>query len=70
MFTDKEINFLAWTEDRDWSELDAGQRVVHQGRIWIVVRALGDDRYTLKSVRNFFERVNADRVDITIGYVQ
>ena len=64
----EDANYLAWLEDRDWSELEAGQRVVYKGRVWTVHSSLGDDRYTLRSVRNRWERTNADRIDIVVGF--
>lgn len=52
-------------------EIEPGTPVLYGGTIekahglWIVSSRIGDDRYTLMSTHNEWERLNADRADIT-----
>lgn len=64
-------NFLAWLEHTDWSELAPGDPVQYQGAmlnahgLWVVHSRVDDDRYTLRHPQNEWERLNADRTDLT-----
>lgn len=71
MLSDEQINYLAWLEDRDWSELEPGECVIYSGRLhdasygWVVHEKLPDDRYTLRSTLWTNVRLNADRRELT-----
>lgn len=69
--TEAGANFLAWLEHNDWSELEPGERVAYAGALlnahglWVVHSRIDDDRYTLKHPDREWERLNADRTDLT-----
>lgn len=63
--------FLAWLEHNDWSELEPGEPVIYKGGLiaahglWVVHARVDDERYTLRHPDNEWERLNADRSDVT-----
>lgn len=64
--------YLAWLEHTDWSELEPGEMVLYLGSIdachgltYVVVEQIDVDRYKLKSTQYEWERLNADRMDLT-----
>lgn len=64
-------DFLAYLEHTDWSELEPGQEVAYARGLlaahglWIVHARVDDDRYTLKHPDKEWERLNADRLELT-----
>lgn len=68
---DEGTDLLDWLEHRDWAELEPGARVTYTGGLlaahglWVVHERVADDRYTIKHPDNEWERLNADRVDLT-----
>ncbi len=61
--------YLAWLEERDWSELEVGRHVLYVGTVpemygvWRVLarKALSGDEDIYELVRGRHQRINADR---------
>lgn len=68
---DEGADLLAWLEQRDWAELEPGTRVAYAGGLlaahglWVVAEQVDEDRYTLKHPDNEWQRLNADRSELT-----
>lgn len=58
------MDYITWLEYRDWSLLKPDDRIVYDGRVWVVVRHVGGARYTVRSDRNRWERLNVNRFDV------